>query len=201
MYGRSSQAAADDACDSGGCGSTPVVGAIATQMTPVIPTPPSPISACPSNGLVNGGTLTPGDYSCTSLQIQGTVVIGGGGNGSGKVRIWVNGPFSVADGAIVNRQKPTPNLQIFEAAKPDGTAYSGSICGAEVWALLYTPGLSIDCNGSHQPTMYGAVVAQLHSGTGNHFDFHWDIQASQVNRDDSYKVQNWRECPAGASDC
>jgi hypothetical protein len=201
MYGRSSQAAADLACDSGTCGTTPIVGAIATQNEVVLPKEPTHPLTCPSGGLVNGGTLTPGDYVCNSLQIQGTVTIGTGGNGTGRVRIWVDGPFSVADGAVVNRQKPTPNLQIFQKAKSDGTAYSGAICGAEIWALLYTPGLSIDCTGSHQPTMYGAVIAQLHAGTGNHFDFHWDIQAANVNRDDTYTVQNWRECPVGASDC
>jgi hypothetical protein len=179
-----------------------VVGAIANQYTPVLPSVPSAVSSCPSGGLINGGTIQPGDYLCTSLQLQGTITVGTGGNGTGRVRIWVQGgSFSAASGAVVNRQQPTTKLQIFQAAQPDGTAYSGSICDAEIWALLYTPGLSINCNGSHQSVMYGAVLAQIHSGTGNHFDFHWDIRASDVSRDNKYVVSNWRECPASSTDC
>lgn len=201
MYGRATQAAADDACDSGRCGTSPKVAAIANQLVPDVPDVPSSVLPCPSGGLVNGGTIEPGDYLCASLQLQGTIVIGTAGNGTGRVRIWVDGPFSASSSAVVNRQQRTNKLQVFQEAQEDGQPYAGSICGAEVWALLYTPGLSIDCNGSHQPKMYGAVVAQLHAGTGNHFDFHWDVSSFDVSRDDRYVVRDWRECPVGSSDC
>lgn len=202
MYGRATQEAADDACDGGRCGTNPKVAAIPNRLEPQVPDVPASPSSCPSGGLVNGGTIVPGDYLCATLQLEGTVTIATtGGNGSGRVRIWVDGSFSVARNAVVNRGRPTPNLQIFQEANADGSAHSGSICGGEIWALLYTPGLSIDCNGSHQPAMFGAVIAQIHSGTGNHFDFHWDIRASEVSRDAKFVVKNWRECPATATDC
>lgn len=202
MYGRATQEAADAACDDGRCGTAPVVQAFSNQKPTTIPDKPADIQPCPgAGGNIDGGALTPGDYLCDSLQLDGTITIGTGGNGTDRVRIWVDGPISASTDAIVNRAQPTPKLQIFQQQNPDGGYYNGSICGAEIWALLYTPGLMIHCNGSHQPTLYGAVVAQIHSGTGNHFDFHWDVDASEVTLDDRFVVLDWRECPVGTTDC
>lgn len=201
MYGRATQEAADLACDNGRCGTAPVVQAFSNQKPTEIPDQPADIEPCPSGGNVTGGTLTPGDYLCSSLQLDGTITVGAGGNGTGRVRIWVEGPFSASTSAVVNREQPTPKLQIFQQENPAGGYYNGSICGAEIWALLYTPGLMIHCNGSHQPTLYGAVIAQVHSGTGNHFDFHWDVDASDVTIEERFVVRDWRECPVGATDC
>ena len=49
--------------------------------------------------------------------------------------------------------------------------------------------------------IYGAVVARIHSATGNHFDFHWDVDSFYAESDRKYVVKDWRECPPGASDC
>lgn len=201
MYGRATQEAADEACADGECGTAPVVRAISNQMPTIIPAKPPGILPCPFGGIVDNQTLTPGDYLCSSLNLEGVVNIGAGGNGSGRVRIWVDGSLSASKDAVVNQGQPTPNLQIFQEATPDGGAYNGSICGAELWALLYTPGLVIDCNGEHQPVIFGAVVARLHAGTGNHFEFHWDVASIDETFDEKFVVLNWRECPVGAGDC
>lgn len=202
MFGRATQEAADAACDDGRCGTAPVVQAFSNQKPTTIPDKPANIEPCPgAGGNIDDATLTPGDYLCDSLQLDGLVTIGTGGNDTGRVRIWVEGPLSASTSAIVNRNQPTSKLQIFQQENPAGGYYNGSICGAEIWALLYTPGLMIHCNGSHQPSLYGAVVAQVHSGTGNHFDFHWDVDASDVTIDDRFVVRDWRECPVGATDC
>lgn len=201
MYGRATQEAADQACAAGKCGTAPVVRAISNQMPTILPVKPAGILPCPFGGIVVNQTLTPGDYLCSSLNFEGVVDVGTGGNGSGRVRIWVDGAFSAAADTEVNKGKPTPNLQIFQKETPGGGAYNGSICGAEIWALLYAPGLVIDCNGEHQPVIFGAVVAQLHGGTGNHFDFHWDIASIDETFDERYVVLNWRECPVGTTTC
>lgn len=201
MYGRATQEAADEACDSGNCGTAPKVRAISNQLPTIVPKKPTGIQPCPFGGIVVDQAITPGDYLCSSLNLEGVITVGTGGNGSGRVRIWIDGAFSAADDTVVNKGKPTPNLQIFQAAASDGGAYNGSICGAEIWALLYAPGLVIDCNGEHQPTIFGAVVAQGHGGTGAHFDFHWDIAASQATFDERFVVENWRECPVSGGDC
>jgi hypothetical protein len=49
--------------------------------------------------------------------------------------------------------------------------------------------------------MYGAVVADIHGGTGNHFVFHWDIDSGDAVSNGRYVVRNWRECPPGSTDC
>lgn len=201
MYGRATQEAADAACGSGRCGTAPVVRAISNQTPAILPVKPAGILPCPFGGIVVNRVLTPGDYLCSSLNLEGTITVGTGGNGTGRVRIWIDGAFSAAKNAVVNKAKPTPNLQIFQAATADGGAYNGSICGAEIWALLYAPGLVIDCNGSHQPVIYGAVVAQLHGGTGAHFDFHWDVASIEETFDERFVVENWRECPVTGGDC
>lgn len=201
MYGRADQASADAACDSGRCGTAPKVAAIPNRL--LIRVPPIPASAvsCPTAGLIGAPAVTtiiqPGDYTCTNLNLQGNIVVGSGGNGTGLVRFWLTGSFSAGAGSTVNRQQQTKKFQIFQQQAPGG----GSICEAEIWGLMYTPGLEIDCNGSHQPRMYGAVVANLHGGTGNHFDFHWDADSQYSVNDGLFVIKNWRECPPGVTDC
>jgi hypothetical protein len=198
MYGRATQAAADADCH--GCGGAPKVAPAANQMVITPPSAPSVVSPCPSGGNVNGGTIQPGDYLCSSLTLNGTVTVGTGGNGTGTVRIWVNGPFDAS--GTVNRYQPPKKFQIFQPVAADGQPYSNhDICDSDLWALLFTPGLRINCNGSHQASVHGAVIADLYSGTGNHFDFFYDITTSSVMRDGKYSVTNWRECPPGAADC
>jgi hypothetical protein len=204
MYGRATQAAADTACDGGRCGTSPKVVAITDQkqvgwlssdaQPKGLPIKPAGIQACPNGGNITG-TIAPGDYSCTgTTTFSGTVTISGTGN----VRIWAEGQIVFASGSVVNRNQVTARLQIFQ--KQQATS-GGGICDAEVWGLLYTPSLEINCNGSHQPKIYGAVVADIHGGTGNHFDFHWDIDAADAVGNGRYVVRNWRECPPGATDC
>lgn len=199
MYGRATQAEADMACDDGGCGTAPKVAAIANQAVPEVPSVPDDVEPCPSGGNVRGGSIAAGDYVCDSLQLGGTVTIPGGYDD--RVRIWVNGAFTLETGAVVNRAQPTPKLQIFQTGDPDAGGGNGDICNGELWALLYAPHLVIDCRGSHQPSLYGAVIAQFHDGRGHHFDFHYDVRASDVARDERYTITDWRECPASVTDC
>ena len=201
LYGRATQEAADAACDEGNCGTFPKVQAFPNQKEFNVPALPAGAAACPQGGRIDGGVIEPGDYVCQSLDLDGTITIGTGGNGSGKVRIWLQGPFRAAGGTVANQGQRTTKLQLFQDLTPAGGSWNGSICGAELWALLYTPGLTIDCEGSHQPTLYGAVLANIHLGNGNHFDFHWDISATEVLSDEGYTVSNWRECPVSDDDC
>lgn len=205
MYGHATQQSADRACDSGNCGTFPKVQAFPNRLTFEVPDVPAGAKPCPAGGRVDGGltsyTIEPGDYVCSSLDLDGIIKVGTAGNGTGKVRIWVNGPLSAASNTVLNQHRPTPNMQLFQTAPANGGAANGSICGAELWAVLYTPNLTINCEGSHQPTIYGAVVANIHMGNGAHFDFHWDIAATELTADEGYTVSNWRECPVGVLDC
>jgi hypothetical protein len=205
MYGRATQEAADLACDAGNCGTFPKVQAFPNRLYDdpgeLIPAVPSGALPCPGGGRLNGAVIQPGDYLCNSLDLDGVIDVGTAGNGSGTVRIWVQGPFSAARNTVLNAYQRTVKVQIFQAAMPSGGSWNGSVCGAELWAVLYTPGLTIDCEGSHQPTIYGAVVANIHMGNGNHFDFHWDVSAMELTSDEGYTVSNWRECPVGVDDC
>jgi len=207
MYGRATQAAAEGDCGLPSVNSDPsqarcvAEGGLVNPITDQLeyPTPALPAGAltCPTGGNFgsDGATTTvaAGDYACDDVTLRGTVVI------QGTVRLWPKKSFIVADHAVVNRAQPTKKFQVFFPVQPGGS--SSSICGGEVWGLLFTPGLDIDCNGSHQPAIYGAVVADLHSGTGNHFDFHWDLASLNAVNDGKYVVKNWRECPPGSVDC
>ena len=200
MYGRATQAAADEACARGRCGTAPKVRAITNQLQIQMPTPPANAQGCPNGGVIGTRgtttTIAPGDYICDNLNLNGTINIS---SGTGTVRIWANKTFSATGGSVINRAQVPARFQIYYPPQPEET--SSSICDAEIWALMYTPGLWIDCNGSHQPSIYGAVVANLHAGTGNHFDFHWDIRSLTVVSDAKYVIRDWRECPPGITDC
>ncbi len=202
MYGRPTQSTADFACAQYRCGTSPKVKAQTNQYVVELPKRETFTDGCPSGGNIGTSStsitqLPPGNYLCNTLNLQGTVNVGTGGNGTGQVRFFVEQDFSAASGAVVNRRKPTPNFQVFQVESPGG----GSICGAEIWGLLYAPGLPVECSGSAQPKLYGAVVAKLHGGTGSHFDFHWDVQSRYAVHNGKYVIKNWRECPATATDC
>lgn len=201
MYGRATQQAADLACDEGNCGTSPKVQAFPNQLEFEVPKIPPGAQPCPGGGLIVGAVIQPGDYVCSSLDLDGTITVGTAGNGTGRVRIWVQGPLSAASDTVLNRRQRSVNFQVFQEATPDGGSWNGSVCGAELWAVLYTPGLTINCEGSMQPTIYGAVIANIHLGNGDHFDFHWDISATELTADEGYTVSNWRECPVGVTDC
>ena len=200
MYGRATQAAADDACAGGRC--TEYGGEVrpfTDQYQIEMPVIPAGATGCPNGG--NFGSLygfpeiQPGDYTCPAINFQGTVNIGSAGNGSGRVRIWPTSRVRFGPGSVVNRLAVPAKLQIYYPEPSDPASNDSTICDAQVWALLYTPGLDIACDGSHQPEIYGAVVARLHAGTGNHFDFHWDIDSVNAVNNGKYRVVNWRECP------
>lgn len=210
MYGRATQEAAEGDCGIPSFNSDPsqarcapsggLVNPVTDQLEYPLPPAPPGTKACPNGGNigVDGMTtyLAPGDYTCANLTFRGTVVI----NPAGTVRLWPTESFVVPRYAVVNRAVATRNLQVYFPVQSGGGS-SSSICGGEIWGLLFTPGLEIDCNGSHQPTIYGAVVANLHSGNGADFDFHWDLAALHAVNDGKYVVRNWRECPVGTTDC
>ncbi|CAA9234254.1 MAG: hypothetical protein AVDCRST_MAG50-1233 [uncultured Acidimicrobiales bacterium] len=205
MYGKATQAEANAACDDGRCSS--LGGLVVPHTDKFVPAIPSSDGAagCPSGGNITG-VIQPGRYLCNQpVNMTGTVTVGSGGDGSGIVRLWINESFSVGAGAQVNPSKPPWKMQVYQPAKadgsPDGTQWSGTVCDSKIWALLYTPGLRIDCNGSHQPEFWGAVVAHLHGGTGNHFQFHMDLDSVAREHNGKYVLKDWRECPVGVLDC
>jgi hypothetical protein len=197
LYGRSTPQEALDGC----VGCTPSkVHAITDRLERTPPSFPSGVTpVCPtSDGVIPGGTIAAGDYRCSSLTLEGTI------NVTGRVRIWVDGPFEAADGAVVNRYGRPQNLQILQATQADGSPYDGdqySVCGADLWALLFTPGLVVKCNGSHQPTIHGAYIIDSYAGTGNDLEYYYDTSAAAVGRDGTFGVTNWRECPVGPTAC
>lgn len=199
MYGRSTQAAADEACADGVCSAEGgTVRPFTDQRLIEMPPVPATAASCPNGGILTG-VIQPGDYTCPVVVFQGSVTIGTGGNGSGVVRLWPTSRLRFTSGTVINQLQVPSKLQIYYPEPSDQASNDSTICGAEVWALLYTPGLNIACNGSHQPKMYGAVVARLHAGTGNHFDFHWDVQSSNAVNNGKFRVLNWRECPVGST--
>lgn len=198
MYGRSTQEAANAAC--AGCPPSQV-GFSTNAYVPVVPPVPANAQPCPGGGTIGTAIVQPGDYFCPSLNLTGTIAVGAGGNGTGTVRFWIqSGGGGLSVSGTLNTGNRTSAVQIFMPATASGDAQSGSICDSEIWALLYAPGLSIQCTGSHQPTIYGAIVAHDYGGTGNQFGFHYDADALGVT-DGRYVLANWRECPAGPSVC
>lgn len=200
MYGRATQSTADYACAQYRCGTSPKVIAHTNQLDPLelMPDASTFTDGCPSGGNISGGALSPGNYRCPNLTLSGTVSVVEPSDPAAQksVKFYVDGTFSAGPGTVVNQKKPTPWFQVYQPMPGDG-----SICGAELWALLFTPGLKIECSGSHQPAIYGSVVAEVHGGTGNQFDFHWDMQARTAVHNGKYVIKNWRECPPGTNDC
>ncbi|MEY2475912.1 MAG: hypothetical protein QOG87_1227 [Actinomycetota bacterium] len=197
MYGRATHTAADAACGGGDCEtatSGPKVVAYTDQKQVSTPAIPDGVQACPYGGTITNRIIAPGDYSCGDLTFNGTNTVSGTGN----ARFWVNGDLIFAGGSVLNANNVTSRAQIFQKEQP---APGGSICDAKVWALLYTPSLVIDCSGSHQPEIWGAVVANMHTGTGNHFLFHWDVDSANAVGSGNSVVRDWRECPPGTTDC
>jgi Tfp pilus assembly protein PilX len=203
MYGRTNQADADDACMSGACGTAPKVAAL-TNPRPVqvlaMPTNPAP-EPCPNGGNIgvnNQTTVLEGkDYTCAKINLKGTIVVGGTGN----VRLWPTQSFSASAGSVINRAQRPVRFQVYYPKQQGNAGSSSNVCDSEIWALLFTPGMAIDCNGSHQPEIYGAVVAKEYSGTGNHFDFHWDMDSVNAVHSEKYVILDWRECPVTQTDC
>ncbi len=203
MYGRTNQADADQACMSGACGTAPKVSAITNPRSmEVLKMPENPVpESCPNGGNigVNGQTTTlpAGDYTCERINLKGTIVVGGTGN----VRLWPTKSFSASAGSVINRAQVPARFQVYYPKQASSSGNSSNICDSEIWALLFTPGMAIDCNGSHQPEIFGAVVAKEYSGTGSHFAFHWDIDSLNAVSTGRYVIVDWRECPVTANDC
>lgn len=209
MYGRATKEAAEGDCGIPSANSSPTQARCAAHggtVNPVTdrleyPLPPVPAGTkpCDSGGNIGRDGVTtyvaPGDYTCDNLTLRGEIVV----SPAGTVRFWPRKTFVVARGAVVNKERQTKTFQVFYPEQTGTT--SSTICGGQIWGLLYTPGLKIDCSGAHQPEIYGAVVADLHSGTGNQFKFHWDIDAIHAVNDGKFVVKDWRECPVGALDC
>ena len=204
MYGRETQPEADAACTIGGssqtCGTAPFILPHTERLDTTPPDPPG--GTCFNNGDWTNQVVPPGDYVCERLTLEGTVSVGTPADRD--VRVWVVdnpntagvGPTMVAGAqrrAVINRGERPKRMQIYfpATAGPNGS----TICDAELWAALYTPGLNVNCGGSHQPTIYGAVVAKIHNAGGNDFDFHWDLDLQSTFNDGLYRVTNWRECP------
>ena len=210
LYGRATLDAARAQCFDGDCHTTQSGDGTLTGQVFNIPealeieTPPAPASAqpCPNGGHIGtSGTTTslaPGDYNCATLNLAGKIVV----NPPGTVRIWIEGKLSAAGDTVLNENQRPITMQLYQSTPADGLPYEGEICGSSIWGLLYTPGLEIKCSGSSQPTIHGAVVANLHDGAGNHFKFHWDASTRDALNNGKYHVENWRECPvSGAGSC
>lgn len=209
MYGRASQEEADAACTIGGsaqqCGTSPFIMPVTERFDTTPPTPEkmnANLLGCPfPSNTVTDTTIPAGDYECDELHLRGTVTMGG------TVRIWVKRNFT-ADGsgsgrAVVNAGERPQKFQLYFPATTnsngDVISNPSTICRGEIWGLLYSPGLNIDCNGSHQPTLYGAVIARIHDAGGAHFNFHWDLDSQYALNDGTFAVEDWRECPSRAT--
>jgi Tfp pilus assembly protein PilX len=172
-------------------------------------------------------SIPPGDYYCASLTLgPGTITVSEPagcppttGLEACDVRIWVDGDFGVEQNTVVNRARRPQRFQMYQRCRPDPSdpsnrnkchptqpTYSGSICEqggkeVEMWGLFYNPGLGINCSGQNQPFIVGSVVAHLYGGTGNQFEFIWDVDSKDVSHNRRFVITNWRECPPGANDC
>ncbi|HUQ40451.1 MAG TPA: hypothetical protein VM030_09880 [Acidimicrobiales bacterium] len=202
MYGRATQSAADAACD--GCSAAggtvrPFADQLKVLTTDAAVRPPAVVS-CPRGGIFTG-TVQPGDYVCTNVTFQGTVNVAN--TGTGRIRVWPKCRLYM-DGAQVNLNQSPLKVQIYFLDPPNppcsGTNDSG-MCDAVVFGMLYVPGMTVQCNGSHQTFMYGAVMAQFYSGTGNQFEFYFDASSQRQLHTGKYRVFDWRECPTGVTNC
>ena len=196
LYGKTTQTDANSACTN--CGGAPKVAPVANALTTTVPSAPATISACPVNGIFFG-TVQPGDYLCANqaVTLWGPVTVGIAGNGTGKVRIWVSGAGVGATGTVNANGSPA-NFQVFESATSTGGTYSGSICGATIWGVLYAPGMAVNCP-TTAATLHGAAV--VGSWTGLASGLYYDSTTASIRRDGTYTASNWHECPATAADC
>lgn len=210
MWGRATQEAADNDCEIGGGGQkcndmadyplNPSWAKPHTNQQPVV-LPDIATTPCPNpTGTFDNVTIPPGRYHCSQLNLSGTITVGG----AGSVVFVVDGAVTINSTAQVNVGQPTPRFRIYQ--DPAGPSPAGSFCGLgaaipRYWGLLSAPRMEIDCSGSAQPIIYGAVIAQIYEGTGSHFEFHWDSQSQLVDDDGKYVVASWRECPPGTVDC
>lgn len=220
MYGRGTQDRADADCAGGRCApkAIPITDALEVELpdkTPFLPkdcnfiksTVGTTVTIKPGRYLCTSLNLGPGTYNVSALPADADPDVGS------KAIFYLTGSFGVAAGTTINQGAPSPRFQVYQEpppANPDGTpaAYSGTVCGqgssspVEIWGLLYTPGLGINCNGVSGPEIYGAVFAQLFGGTGlPSFKFHWDVDGRGEAHNGRYVVSNWRECPPSNTTC
>lgn len=205
MYGRATQEAADEACGGGACGTFPEVIAVTEQLRiedqlqSIEDLRPDDAQSCPNGGTIAGGSVPAGDYVCNNLNLSGTITV----SGTGDARFWITGAINTARNTVVNAGQRPRRFQLFQTGAIPASPGSGggTICDSQLWALVFAPRLTIDCGGIHQPEIYGAVVANLEDGDGNHFGFHWDIDSADAVNDGRYRVKDWRECPVSVTDC
>jgi len=194
MYGRPRQSDADRDCGPDGV-CTAKGGDVRGYSDSVLVEMPPASGSCPFVGGIVSGAIPPGDYTCSVVDLRGTITI----NPPGRVRIWATEQISAQGGVVANRFGSPSNLQIyFGAVRPNSSA----ICSGsnpedkvEIWALLYTPGLNFSCQ--KPPAIFGAVFANIWDSEGNEFRFHHDVNATTAVNNGKYRILDWRECPVG----
>ncbi|HVM07069.1 MAG TPA: hypothetical protein VM345_01280 [Acidimicrobiales bacterium] len=230
MYGRATQREAEENCRVVGgsrsdrCHMFTKVEAVTERLKTVVPDnegigcfPQAPDGRLGRDGQTT--VVAPGDYWCPELHVRGRIDVGPAVAGRTDVRVWIDRNFTMAgtgsNRAVVNKANYPRRFQVYfpmqcgarpctkteqeqELGQPSATS---TICKSEFWGLLYTPGLKIDCGGSSQPRIFGAVVANLHNSGGNHFNFTWDVDLVSQLHNEHFVIKGWRECPARLTDC
>jgi hypothetical protein len=210
MYGNASQFEAEKDCggrdpNAAGLGLCGEAGAIVRPFTDRIKpkVPPRPgVASCPNGGVFTG-TIAPGDYVCDAMVFKEHLTV----SGTGAARFWpicqlnFQGRSNTAPHEINKNQSPL-RVQIYYASPPASCVSTDSkFCSTVLFGMLYAPGLTIDCPGSSQAYVYGAVLANIYNGTGNQFEFYWDQSTQYDLNTGKFRIHDWRECPASVTSC
>jgi hypothetical protein len=178
-------------------------------IAPSIVTPNTTIPASGTIGTASASTPTyykVSDYSNQSsdtLVIDGPVVIVVDGDittkgeiqisNNGSVELYVNGDVNIGGNGMVNMTNVPENLVLFgtnTVANGQQIKISGN--GA-LHAAVYAPNADLELKGGGTSgTFMGAAVSNDITMTGN-FEFHYDEALDEYTKDQSYKVDVWRE--------
>lgn len=203
MYGKPNHDTAWDACDNKNCTSDKVIphaNEYEVEVPPIEGTA-APAAGCTWTGVV---VLTPGKYVCPDLFVTRGAVVSVNSS-TAPVELWVTGDITVEPTAVVNRANYPWLFQVYQSYDDDNPSPGGSICASEVWGLLYTPNLYVDCQGAGNPDkqpphLYGSIVANLADIQGNAFRFVYDANSVLHAHTGEYAVHSWRECPPSQND-
>jgi hypothetical protein len=176
------------------------------------PTPTSPITTLPGNGVVGTpSAMSPTYYkvsnytntSTDTLIVDGPVVIIVDGSMStkgtieitsnGSVEFYVAGDVDIGGNGMVNTTNIPSKNMIFGTATTAGSQSIKIAGNGALRAGVYAPNANLNLLGSGSGGEFmGAAVANNITMTGN-FDFHYDEALDSYSLDNGYKINRWRE--------
>jgi hypothetical protein len=118
-----------------------------------------------------------------TLVVDGDITVGGALllDTDAELELYVNGNMDIGGTGIVNTNKPA-NLLIYNTGKNNEMKLHGN--GA-LSAAVYAPNSTVSLRGGgNSGVMYGAVVGDTVTFSGNNYDFHYDEDLANIGDED-----------------